>query len=85
MEKFFLSNGDLKALSFVAPLRELIEKRSESNLRGLIEDDPHKWHSILSEVLHEVADSIKFAIDHPSNPLIPSSEVSLLANGQTKK
>jgi hypothetical protein len=54
-----LSTSDLRALSFVQAIRDLIEERTGSNLRALMEDDPKAWHTALSGVLIEVGFSIR--------------------------
>jgi hypothetical protein len=51
--------SDLKALSFVQVVRDLIEDSSKENLRALIEDDPKKWLLCLVEALTQVSSIAK--------------------------
>lgn len=73
METYVITNSDLRSLSFVPVIRNLIEKRSEDNLRALIEEDPRKWHLLLADILIEVGSDLKQSTEHPKNPLLPST------------
>lgn len=59
MSTHLISLSDLRALSFVQVIRDLIEEQAQENLRALIEDDPKKWLLCLVEALTQVSSIAK--------------------------
>jgi hypothetical protein len=55
MSTHLISLSDLRALSFVQVIRDLIEEQAQENLRALIEDDPKKWLLCLVDALGQAS------------------------------